>query len=63
MTKDELIAKQQIAIEELQERLERLDAAIRNAVLALKGLLNDSRMESRPAQRELIWRVIYGLDV
>ena len=63
MTKDELIAKQQIAIEELQERLERLDAAMRNAVLALKGLLNDSRMESRPAQRELIWRVIYGLDV
>ena len=66
MTKDELIAKQQIAIEELQERLERLDAAIGNVqsmLTSVGGPLNDNFRGYTKDQLLIFWSIKNELDV
>lgn len=60
MTNEELITKQQTEIEELKERNQSMNEALREIsgkLTNIGGPLNDNRLEFNREQRALLWEI------
>jgi len=66
MTKDELIAKQQIEIEELRQKIsehKKIFKNIRGIIYGIGGPLNDNKLGYTRPQMKIFWDIMKGISL